>query len=183
MTTTPGVGGNRNALNLPTGGGGERGWSYNACGCLLALPTCVFSWCCPCFSYAKIQSRLGHLNKQGVPHPSGGNCCTCDCCVYTLLMMIGTYQNRYPYSKIRSIPFVLDAGCPCFVSMGGRKSVRDRYNISGGCCSDLYVLLCRALLPTASDIFAAQLLHLLLHSMRTHPGIARSLARGAELKA
>ena len=84
-----GSGGNRNALNKPFNPQGRREWSFGLCGCFDECGTCLFSWCCPCFSFGKNMSRFQYLESQGRAHPSGGDMCNSDCCVYLALMYCG----------------------------------------------------------------------------------------------
>jgi len=105
------AGGNRNVLNKPYDAQGHRDWSYGTFTCFDEPGTCLFSWCCSCFSYGKNMSRLKHLQANGHPHPQGGEMVNSDCCTYAALLY---------------------CGCPCLVSMGGRKEIRGRYNIEGG---------------------------------------------------
>ncbi|KAF8318699.1 PLAC8-domain-containing protein [Clavulina sp. PMI_390] len=114
-------GGNRNALNKPIKSNGQREWSHGVFDCFGACGTCFFSWCCPCFQYGKNSSRLKHLNSQGAPHPSGGDCCNSDCMTYGALVY---------------------CGCPCLVHMGMRKDIRGRYNIEGGGGNDFLCTWC-----------------------------------------
>jgi len=121
MTAGAQVGGNRNALNKPVHGSGQRDWSYGLFGCFDACGTCLFSWCCPCFSYGQTQSRYRYLAAQGRPHPSGGELINSDCLVYGALMY---------------------CGCPCLIAMGGRKNIRERYLIEGSDGSDCLLHAC-----------------------------------------
>ncbi|KAF9511963.1 hypothetical protein BS47DRAFT_1346128 [Hydnum rufescens UP504] len=121
MTTYPLVGGNLNSFNKPFSYNGHRDWSYGGCSCLSAPGTCLCACCFPCCTYAKTQSRVNHLMHQGIPHPSHGDSCTGDCCSYGILLFLG---------------------CPCFLGMGGRKNIRHRYHIDGGCCSDFFCTWC-----------------------------------------
>ncbi|KAF8331622.1 PLAC8 family-domain-containing protein [Cantharellus anzutake] len=115
MVYGAGAGGNRNTLNKPFNAAGQREWSFGTCDCFDACGTCLFACCCSCLSYGQNMSRLKHLESQGRPHPTGGDMCNGDCCVYLLLAYIG---------------------CECFAGMSGRSSVRRRYNIQGGGCGD-----------------------------------------------
>jgi len=115
-----GAGGNRNALNRPFNSIGKREWTFGLCQCCDTCGTCLFAWCCPCFSFGQNMSRFKFLQTQGRPHPTGGEMFNSDCCVYCALLYVG---------------------CPCFVGMGGRTDIRTRYQIDGGGCTDC---LCHA---------------------------------------
>ena len=136
MTAGAQVGGNRNALNKPVYGSGQRDWSYGLFSCFDECGTCLFSWCCPCFSYGQTQSRYKHLAAQGMPHPTGGELCNNDCLVYGALMFCGMLPLS---TRCFCGPSHLSmTGCPCLIAMGGRKHIRERYLIEGSDGSDWY---------------------------------------------
>jgi len=121
MMVGPQVGGNRNALNKPTHGNGQRDWSFGLFNCFDDCGACLFGWCCPCFSYGQTQSRYRHLTAQGTAHPTGGEMCNSDCMVYAALAY---------------------CGCPCLIAMGGRKNIRERYAIEGDGTRDCLLHAC-----------------------------------------
>ncbi|KAF9511972.1 hypothetical protein BS47DRAFT_1128042 [Hydnum rufescens UP504] len=48
----------------------------------------------------------------------------------------GTWRTRARHIPRTVTPALANASrCPCFLSMGGRKNIRVRYHIDGGCCS------------------------------------------------
>jgi hypothetical protein len=64
--------------------------------------------------------------------------------------------------------------------MGGRKNIRERYNIQGGQGVDWYALDQSHYAPFVLTLYFAQPYSHLLHSLCTHPGIARNYSRGTE---
>ena len=83
------AGGNRNVLNKPYDPQGHRDWSYGTFTCFDEPGTCLFSWCCSCFSYGKNMSRLKYLQANGHPHPKGGEMVNSDCVTYGALLYCG----------------------------------------------------------------------------------------------
>ncbi|KAF9511974.1 hypothetical protein BS47DRAFT_1298352 [Hydnum rufescens UP504] len=121
MTTNAQIGGNRNGLNKPFNANNQRDWSFGFFDCFSTCGVCLFGWCCPCFSYGQTQSRYHHLLHQGRPHPTGGELFNSECLTYGALMY---------------------CGCPCFIAMGGRKNIRERYNIQGSEGLDCLIHTC-----------------------------------------
>ncbi|ETW76056.1 hypothetical protein HETIRDRAFT_390466 [Heterobasidion irregulare TC 32-1] len=108
-------GGNRNASNKSYGPNGERGWSHGICSCFGDCGTCCLSFWCPCIAYSQNKHRLEHLEQHGAPHPEGGESCTGDCAIHTLLNCFG---------------------CGWVLQIGTRSDVRRRYRIRGSTCGD-----------------------------------------------
>ncbi|KAF8526559.1 PLAC8 family-domain-containing protein [Hysterangium stoloniferum] len=116
------AGGNRNALNKPFNGSGEREWSYSLFDCFGDASTFLISWCFPCVVYSQNKSRYEHLEQKGFPHPSSGDSISGDCFLYACL-----------------------TGCCCLGSllqMSTRGNIRRRYRIEGGSCEDCLAALC-----------------------------------------
>ncbi|KAF8306357.1 hypothetical protein DL93DRAFT_2065458 [Clavulina sp. PMI_390] len=110
-------GGNRNALDLPFDKDGRRQWSIGLKGAHGHCGECCYSCLCPCMEYAKIHSRLRHLEAYGTPHPQGGEAVTLDCCIYALFCHFG----------LQVIP-----------NIGLRRDARERYRISGSFLKDVF---------------------------------------------
>jgi hypothetical protein len=58
--------------------------------------------------------------------------------------------------------------------MGGRRNIRHRYHIDGGCCSDLYVPPLKRvyLYLLTTSLSSLQFLHLVLRALLTYARIA-----------
>lgn len=97
----------RNMRNKPRDANGDREFSNGLCGCFDACGTCAYfhprlcfvcltlhitgclAWCCPCITYGQNKTRLDHLQRNGYPHPDGGESCGVDCLVHGALMCLG----------------------------------------------------------------------------------------------
>ncbi|KAF9783357.1 PLAC8 family-domain-containing protein [Thelephora terrestris] len=112
---------NTNTKNLPLDSSGRRGWSHSLFGCFSDCGTCLTAVFCPCIVYSKISTRLDHLNKNGSPHPSGGDACGGSCIGYTATCCIGV---------------------SCILQTIQRGNTRSRYNISGNGCTDFLAACC-----------------------------------------
>ncbi|KAF8510657.1 PLAC8 family-domain-containing protein [Hysterangium stoloniferum] len=116
------AGGNRNTLNKPFNGSGEREWSHGFCDCFGDASTCLISWCFPCVIYSQNKSRYEHLEQKGYPHPSGGDSIGGDCCLHACLTGC--------------------LGVGCLLQMSNRGNIRRRYRIEGGGCGDCMASWC-----------------------------------------
>ncbi|KIM38033.1 hypothetical protein M413DRAFT_448072 [Hebeloma cylindrosporum] len=113
--------GNRNVKNLPVGADG-REWSNGLCGCCDDAGTCIVACFCPCIVYSQVKHRYEHLNSKGYPDPEhGGGCCNSDCMIHGLIAW---------------------CGFGWILQMAQRTSIRGRYNIKGGGCSDCCSAYC-----------------------------------------
>jgi len=82
------------------------------------------AWWLPCVIYGQNKTRLEHLERQGYPHPEGGEACGGDCFTHGALTVC--------------------CGLGCLVQMAGRERVRHRYRIEGGGCGDFCCSWCCA---------------------------------------
>ncbi|KAG8916290.1 hypothetical protein FRC02_004071 [Tulasnella sp. 418] len=124
--TASGLGGNRNFLNKPLDQDGNREWSHGLCSCTEQCGTCCLAEFCPCMVYNQNRSRRGHLERNGIPHPQGGETCGRDAWLYTVLTL-GCM------------------GAGVFLLISDRGVIRKRYSISGNLSTDCVTAwLCHA---------------------------------------
>ena len=83
------TGGNRNALDKPYDSNGQRDWSFGLFDCFGSCQTCLYAWCCPCFTYGQNMSRMHNLKTYGTPHPKGGELFTAECLTYLAFLHFG----------------------------------------------------------------------------------------------
>ncbi|KZV89636.1 PLAC8-domain-containing protein [Exidia glandulosa HHB12029] len=120
MQATPGM--NRNPKNLPYNSDGKREWSEGLCDCCGSCGVCCVATFFPCITYAKNKSRREYLGAHNKPHPSGGDCCGCDCFLYACLTS-----------------FTCLGWC---LSISERTATRSRYSIKGNWCSSCMAVWC-----------------------------------------
>jgi len=118
--------GNLNALNRPFDSQGEREWSFKLCDCCGdGWTVCMKSTFCPCVIYSQNKTRLDHLEREGRPHPDGGDSCGTDCLIYYCLGSIN-------WSWL--------------LQMAERTRLRRRYSIEGSgfgdCCESFWCGCC-----------------------------------------
>jgi len=117
-----GPGGNRNALSKPLDSQGQREWSYDVFDCFSDVGTFCLGWWCPCIVFSQNKSRLEHLNRNGTPHPQGGEAMGGDCLTYGGLAVC--------------------CGLGWILQIGTRSATRNRYQIHGDGVSDILCSWC-----------------------------------------
>ncbi|KAF9546193.1 hypothetical protein CPC08DRAFT_649137 [Agrocybe pediades] len=113
----------RNAKGLELNEEGKREFSHHFCDIFADMKLCFLGCCCQCFLHGQVTKRFEYLQEHNAPDPeNGGSCCNWPCCLYALL------------DSCCHLAFIL--------SVSHRKSVRDRYNISGNRWYDFAAACC-----------------------------------------
>jgi len=114
--------------NVPGGGGnydanGERDWNNGLLDCFGDCGTCCLAYFCPCIVYQQVKTRIDHLQANGRPDPQhGGSGFGGDCFIHGLLTGC--------------------CGLGWVLQMSTRATLRTRYKIRGGGCTDCLAAFC-----------------------------------------
>jgi Cys-rich protein (TIGR01571 family) len=102
---------------------GERDWSNGLLDCFGDCGTCCLAYFCPCLVYQQVKNRITYLNLNGRPDPQrGGSGFGGDCILWGALTGC--------------------CGLGWVLQMSTRATLRTRYRIRGGGCTDCLAAGC-----------------------------------------